>query len=95
MKNLSIEKSNPSNKLFLLAQELEQLNEIYAPWKLTDNDLERWSIRLDAENAAITPEIVNAIVKKFILAELKYDKNLGIANIFVAYKKLYTRQMVY
>jgi len=68
-----------------LAYEIEQLNEIYAPFKLSDDDITRWVKRISELKPEITPEILNNIVINFITGNYKFNKNYGIANIFNGY----------
>ena len=91
--NQSLE--NLNNNHIQLAYELEQLNEIYAPFRLSDEDIARWVIRINNLKPEITPEIMNEIVLNFISGKFKYDKNIGIANIFNAYSKIKTNGMVW
>lgn len=79
----------------LIAQELEQVNEIYAPFNLSDDDLTRWTKRISQIEPDITPEIMGAIVLKFISGKYRWDKNLGVTNIFFAYSKHKNGDQVY
>lgn len=86
---------NLSQPQIKVAQELEQLNEIYAPFKLSDDDLARWAKRILDIEPLITPEIAGQIVLKFIKGKYRWDKNLGVTNIFIGYNKHRTNDMVY
>lgn len=78
-----------------LAYELEQLNEIYAPFKLSDDDILRWVKRISELKPDLTPEILNEIVLNFITGKFKFNKNHGIANIFNGYALYKANGMVY
>lgn len=78
-----------------VAQELEQLNEIYAPFKLSDEDLARWAVRITTVKPDVTPEQVGAVVLNFIIGKYQWNKNFGVANMFHGLIKLANRGMVY
>jgi len=78
-----------------LAFELEQLNEIYAPFKLSDSDIERWVKRISEVSPELTPKDLAAIVYGFITGKYIFNKNIGIANIFIGYAKHKLKGMVY
>lgn len=86
---------NLSEPQIKLAQELEQLNEIYAPFKLSDDDLARWAKRISEIEPTITAKIAGEIVLKFIKGKYRWDKNLGVTNIFLAYIRHRTNDQVY
>ena len=71
-----------TNEQLNLAFELEQLNEVFAPFKLSDVDIARWVKRISEVKPDMTPEKLNVIVLNFITGKFIYNKNLGIANIF-------------
>lgn len=71
-----------TEKQIELAFELEQLNEIYAPFKLSDDDIIRWVKRINDVKPELTPIELNEIVLNFITGKFVFNKNLGIANIF-------------
>lgn len=76
---------NIKPEIIALAQEIERLNDIYIPFPLNDEQILRWATTVYETEKAITPEVLEGIIKKYIKAELYWDKNLGVANIFKAY----------
>jgi hypothetical protein len=91
MEQLQVINQSLENKIKLtkeqigLAFELEQLNELYAPFKLLDADIARWAKRINEMQPSITPEILNEIVLNFITGKYTFSKHIGIANIFRGY----------
>jgi hypothetical protein len=94
--NQSLEnKVNLTKKQIDLALELEQLNEIYAPFKLSDSDIARWVKRINEVKPEMKPNELNEIVLNFITGKFKFNKNLGITNIFNGYSLYKQNGMVY
>lgn len=92
---LSENKIELTAKQIQLACEIEQLNEIYAPFNLSDDDIVRWVKRISELEPEISLEDLNKVIINFISGNYLFNKNLGIANIFLGYKKLKQQGMVY
>ena len=83
-----MEYQNSEKQELKIAQELEQLNLIYAPFQLSDDDLLRWSKHIVKNMKKEEIEKIEQVVSKFTTGKFLYDKNLGVANIFLGVKKL-------
>ena len=73
-----------TNKQFLIAKELYQLNQL-SHIKLSDETLEEWAKTLIELKKDVSPEWIKKVVNKMKTGQELYDYRLGIRNIFLAF----------